>query len=215
MQERQAEMKRESIPDEDLVKYFPPGGRLRYFPQWLDAPSADRLLSRLAEELPWAQREILLFGRRVLQPRLVAFQGEPGIAYRYSGTTWYADPWHEEIAGLLLALESLVPGGFNSVLCNAYRDGRDAMGWHADDEPELGENPVIASLSLGAVRRFRLRCRRDHARTWRLEPRHGSLLVMEGDLQHHWQHALARTRVPCGLRINLTFRRIRCRSAGS
>lgn len=192
-----------------LVRHLPPAGRLRYLPGWLDVGYADRLLEELGAEIDWQQREITLFGRRVMQPRLVAFQGEPGVSYRYSGTTWDADGWHPRIAELLPALAQFVAGGFNSVLCNAYRDGRDAMGWHADDERALGPDPVIASLSLGAIRRFRLRCRSDHARTHALALEHGSLLVMDGDLQHHWHHALPRTRRACGMRINLTFRKIR------
>lgn len=142
-----------------------------------------------------------------MQPRLSAWYADPGVCYRYSGIRLEDRPWHPRLAELRERLEAELGVSFNSVLCNAYRDGQDAMGWHADDEPELGTRPVIASLSLGHARTLRLRPRTGGPSTGHfLES--GSLLLMEGRSQADWQHAVPRTRRASGLRINLTFRRI-------
>jgi len=163
---------------------------------------------RLRDEVDWQQRTIRIFGREHLQPRLISFMGDAGIRYRYSGGCYDAAPWHPLLSKLLRLLERDLGIRFNSVLANLYRDGRDAMGWHADDELELGRAPTIASLSLGAVRRFMLRARADRARKFELQPQPGSLLIMRGGLQQYWQHQVPKTARPVGARINLTFRRI-------
>ena len=177
-------------------------------PGWLDADAAQALWTRLLEELPWAHEAIHIYGRELMQPRLTAYHGDPDTAYRYSGRWWKPHPWHPLLAKLRerLAGETGVP--FNSVLANLYRDGNDAMGWHADDEPELGPAPVIASVSLGATRRFLLRPRGGGA-SRRLDLEEGSLLVMRGASQRDWQHSVPRTARAVGPRINLTFRKIR------
>ena len=178
-----------------------------YDPGFLAEGDADRLLWCLWPELDWRQHDIVLFGRRVQQPRLSAWYGDAGARYRYSGLSLEPQPWHPALHALRNALESRLGRPFNSVLANAYRDGRDSMGWHADDEPELGPEPVIASVSLGACRRFLVRCiRTREPAEFRLE--HGSLLVMSGSSQADFRHALPKTSRPCGLRINLTFRQI-------
>lgn len=189
-----------------LVKTLPPDGTIEYVPEWLDAPSADRLAARLQREVEWERRSIRMFGRELMQPRLIRFMGEPGVVYRYSGGCHVAAPWHPALQPLLECLRHQYPPGFNCVLANLYRDGRDSMGWHADDEPELGPRPTIASVSLGAVRRFQLRTRTRPRRRFELQPEHGSLLVMRGSLQENWQHQVPRTARPVGPRINLTFR---------
>jgi alkylated DNA repair dioxygenase AlkB len=186
---------------------LPPQGRLRYLPDWLERSEASRVFSCLERGLDWRQRPIRMFGREVLQPRLVCFYGEPGVRYRYSGVTLEAQPWDGELQTLSCRLSAAVGESFNSVLCNLYRDGRDSMGWHADNEPELGRDPVIASLSFGETRRFRLKPRGGGA-SRHLDLEHGSLLIMSGDLQHHWLHELPKSRRATGPRINLTFRRI-------
>jgi len=137
--------------------------------------------------------------------------GEPGAAYRYSGVRFEPEPWHPAVRDLLPALEAAGGARFNSVLINRYRSGADSMGWHSDDEPELGVEPLIASLSLGVERRFLLRMRSDHAvkQEWRL--RHGDLLTMRGDCQRVAQHALPKMARVGGERINLTFRWVRPR----
>ena len=180
---------------------------LRYTPDFLPAPEAAALLHELLETVPWEQRSIRLFGQAVPQPRLTAWYGEPEARYAYSGLHWEPRPWLPALARLRQRLEAATGHAFNSALLNRYRNGRDSMGWHADDEPELGPAPVIASLSLGAGRRFRLRPRPGTAGTplgFDLAP--GSLLLMGGSLQRHWQHALPKTARPVGERLNLTFR---------
>jgi alkylated DNA repair dioxygenase AlkB len=167
--------------------------------------------ARLLRELAWQSEEILLFGRHVAVPRLVCWYGDPGATYRYSGVSHQPSPWHEVLADLRTRIEAFSGHVFNAVLCNRYRSGRDSMGWHADDEPELGERPFIASLSLGAERLFRIR-HRGTGRTLDVPLRDGDLLLMGGELQSHWRHCVPRTARPCGERINLTFRRIVPRS---
>ncbi|MBT8060653.1 MAG: alpha-ketoglutarate-dependent dioxygenase AlkB [Gammaproteobacteria bacterium] len=183
-----------------------------YHASFLGAAEADAALQCLWKELDWSQREITLFGRKVMQPRLVAWYGDPEARYRYSGLTLEPLAWHPLLARLRARLESFTGQGFNSVLANAYRDGRDSMGWHRDDERELGAEPFIASLSLGAERRFLVRPLGSpegvRARSRGLTLAHGSLLVMKGQSQRDFQHSLPKTRRPCGLRINLTYRKI-------
>ncbi|MEN1729317.1 MAG: alpha-ketoglutarate-dependent dioxygenase AlkB [Pseudomonadota bacterium] len=192
---------------ENSIIDLPPGGRLSYHPDWIEAVRADQLFERLSTDLPWKQRPIRLFGKEVMQPRLTSFHGDSGVSYRYSGKTLDAQPWSAELAELRRKLVDQLDCEFNSVLCNLYRDGRDSMGWHADDEKELGTNPVIASVSLGQSRRFRLKPRGE-GEALSLDLVHGSLLVMAGDVQHHWLHELPKSSRPMGPRINLTFRSI-------
>jgi len=199
-----------TISDHHRIE-LPPAGQVIYSPDWLEQTAADDLEARLTDELDWQQRTIRLFGREVMQPRLVAFHGQAGVCYRYSGRTLEAQAWPDSLALLAERLSTELGSPFNSVLCNLYRDGQDAMGWHADDEAELGDDPVIASISLGAQRKFRLKPRDPGAvdcEPLLLEPQHGSLIVMAGDLQRHWLHCVPRTRQPVGPRINLTFRSI-------
>ena len=184
---------------------------------FLAAGEADDCLQRLWRELDWEQREITLFGRRVLQPRLVAWYGDQEARYAYSGLRLEPKPWHPLLLALKSRLEEASNGHFNSVLANAYRDGNDSMGWHSDDEPELGANPRIASISLGAERTFLLRrvlaLRKPGEKSRKLLLTHGSLLMMRGDSQKNFQHSIPKTRSVTGLRINLTFRLVRAQEA--
>lgn len=184
-----------------------PDAQLHYHPGFLAREEADSLLAVLLDQVNWRQDRIRLFGREHLIPRLQAFLSDPGIHYTYSGLRLAGAPWLPALQPLKQRLEALCEQPFNALLLNLYRDGQDCMGWHADDEPELGQNPVIASVSLGAPRRFRLRHNRSRD-THALTLEHGSLLLMAGPTQHHWQHCLPRTRVCRSPRINLTFRLI-------
>jgi len=192
-------------PDLDPVDF-------EYVAHFLSQREATRTLTTLWRELAWSQREIVLFGRVVMQPRLLAWYGDPDARYRYSGLLLEPLPWHPLLQSLSLRIGEFSGSPFNSVLANAYRDGRDSMGWHSDDEKELGPRPVIASLSLGAPRRFLLRSKaRPQGTTARSIARvleHGSLLLMKAGCQQRYQHTLPRTRREVGLRINLTFRRV-------
>lgn len=183
-------------------------GEARLWPAAFGPEAASRLFAALRTRIDWRQEEIVIFGERRRVPRLVAWHGDPGASYRYSGTDHDPAPWTPVLERVRARVGELSGAEFNAVLLNLYRDGRDGMGWHADDEPELGRNPVIASVSLGAPRRFCLRHRRQRDLRLDLELRHGSLLVMSGSLQHHWVHALPKTRRPVGERINLTFRKV-------
>jgi alkylated DNA repair dioxygenase AlkB len=178
-----------------------------YYAGVVPAPEADSILACLWKELDWRQQEITLFGRRVLQPRLTAWYGDPGAAYSYSGLQLEPLPWHPLLKTLKHRLESFTGETFNSVLANAYRNGSDSMGWHSDDEKELGHQPTIASLSFGAERRFLVR--EKGQRSIALVLQHGSLLVMKGESQRWFQHSLPKTRRTSGLRINLTYRMVR------
>jgi alkylated DNA repair dioxygenase AlkB len=186
---------------------FLPAGEVRHHPQFLGPEQANGLQDALQSALHWTQKPIRLFGREVMQPRLVAFYADSGVDYRYSGLTWHGEGWPPVLADIKQQIESHSGERFNSVLCNRYRDGADSMGWHADNEPELGRNPVIASLSLGGVRRFMLKPRKpEHGATVTYTLQSGSLLIMAGDLQHHWVHQVPKTKRVVDERINLTFR---------
>ncbi len=166
------------------------------------------VLARLLDELALAPATIRMFGRDVAVPRLVAFHGEPGRRYRYSGRDHDALPWTPTLRALVDRLRATTGTPYDTVLCNHYRDGNDAMGRHSDDEPELGPAPDdlrIASVSLGARRTFRMR-RKDDSCRFDLELGEGDLLVMGGTTQRHWRHEVPRTRRPVGQRLNLTFR---------
>ena len=180
-------------------------------PCWLERADADRLWRCLREDIAWENHRIRLFGREHASPRLSCWIGDPGTAYRYSGTLFEPHPWPAVLRPLRERLSTQLDRGFNSVLANLYRDGRDCMGWHSDNEPELGAAPVIASVSLGATRRFVLKHRVDPRHKLAIELPHGSLLVMAGATQQHYRHALPRTAKAVGERINLTFRHIASR----
>jgi alkylated DNA repair dioxygenase AlkB len=147
-----------------------------------------------------------------MQPRLVAWFGDPEASYTYSGLKLVPEPWPARLASLRARVEEQAGAAFNSVLCNLYRDGADSMGLHSDDERELGQNPIIASVSLGETRRFVMRHKKKAAERLDLDLPGGSLLVMAGTTQHHWRHGVPKQRAIEGARINLTFRRIFPRS---
>lgn len=184
------------------------GADLRLLPSWLPTPQADALFAELMREVRWEVHRIRMFGREVDSPRLSCWIGDPQASYRYSGTRFEPYPWLPVLHDLRMRLRQETGIAFNSVLLNRYRSGQDAMGWHSDDEAELGTAPVIVSLSLGAPRRFLLKHRKDPAQRLALELPHGSLLLMAGETQRHYRHALPRTARAVGERINLTFRHI-------
>lgn len=174
---------------------------------FLPKREANRLLDELRQGLAWQQDTIRLFGKRHAIPRLHQWYGDPDTTYKWSGLVMEPLPWPPEVHVIKQQVEAASQARFNSVLANLYRDGNDSMGWHADDEPELGDEPVIASLSLGADRDFLLRHRTRELPTKYLRLEHGSLLIMAGTTQQYWQHALPKRRRVSAPRINLTFRR--------
>ena len=184
-----------------------PGAAISYDPDWLDPAAASTLFGALRDGLPWERHRITVYGRNLEAPRLSCWIGDEDAAYTYSGTRFQPNPWPAALLPVRQRLANELDGAFNSVLANRYRDGRDCMGWHSDNEASLGPKPVIASVSLGASRRFVLKHRQGAPKIELALP-HGSLLVMAGETQTHYQHALPRTAKPVGERINLTFRRI-------
>ncbi|TLX63572.1 alpha-ketoglutarate-dependent dioxygenase AlkB [Stutzerimonas nosocomialis] len=181
---------------------------LHYLPGWAEPAEADHWLAELIERTPWAQPQVSLYGRRFSVPRLVAWYGDPEARYRYSGLLHEPLAWTPLLTQIRQRIQDSVGRPFNGVLLNLYRDGQDAMGWHSDDEAELGRDPLVVSLSLGASRRFDLRRCGSSRIAHSLALDHGSLLVMAGSTQHHWQHQIARTRKVSAPRLNLTFRLI-------
>lgn len=166
-----------------------------------------RYFDELLAQVPWIQPELEVFNRRVPQPRLTSWFGDEGHVYTYSRVRLEPRPWTPLLLQLKLVCEELAGSSFNSVLLNLYRDGRDGVSWHADNERELGHNPIIASVSLGATRRFDLRHRRDGS-TIKTELHSGNVVVMSGPCQECWLHQVPKTARQVGPRINLTFRTI-------
>ncbi|MDB4988524.1 MAG: alpha-ketoglutarate-dependent dioxygenase alkB [Myxococcaceae bacterium] len=183
------------------------GAYLELTDHWLERTAADLALAALHREVDWQARAIRIFGREVMQPRLVSWVGDAEAAYTYSGVLHHPAPWTPTLAALRARLQSELGIPFNSVLCNLYRDGRDSMGMHSDSEPELGPSPQVASISLGAPRRFMLRHRRGPSfGKLDLMLEHGSLLLMRGTTQHVYKHGMAKVSTQVEPRINLTFR---------
>ena len=181
-------------------------GDLRWQPAWLDPATADQWLTALQAEVPWQQPKVFVHGRQHPVPRLLAWYGDSEAYYRYAGLTHQPLPWTPLLAEIRARIEAEAGQRLNAVLLNYYRDGQDSMGWHSDDEAVLGTNPLIASLSLGGTRRLDLRRKGSNRIEHSLSLEHGSLLVMAGATQQHWQHQVAKTRSPCAPGLNLTFR---------
>lgn len=182
--------------------------QLDYYPSFYTQTAADQLFDQLLQQTAWRQDAITIAGVQRLQPRLSAWYGDANAEYTYSGLRLTPTIWNEELRSIKHAIEAHSGYRFNSVLLNYYRDQHDSMGWHSDDEPELGRQPVIASLSLGGVREFILKHKFDKQLRYKIPLTHGSLLIMSGNTQSHWQHAIAKEKYPCAARINLTFRQI-------
>ena len=184
---------------------LPTDGEAYLFPGFFLPPASAKIQKTLLEQIPWKQEPIKLFGKKIMQPRLTAWYGEKN--YTYSGITMKAQPWIPPLFSLKKKVEVIDSITFNSALLNLYRNGTDSMGWHSDDEKELGVNPVIASLSFGETRIFQLRHKKKNLKI-SVPLSNGSLLWMAGETQHHWQHCLPKTKKNMGIRINITFRHI-------
>ena len=184
-------------------------GALRFQHNFYAPEFCQRAMQSLSADTAWRHEQIVLFGKRMWQPRLVAAHGDAGVAYRYSGLTLPTHDWTPVLSEIKQAVELAAGRTFNSVLLNFYRDQHDSMGWHSDDESELGPDPVIASISFGATRKFKLKHKtRRELPTLTLDLTDGSLLLMEGRTQTFWKHAVEKTRIVTGPRINLTFRQL-------
>jgi alkylated DNA repair dioxygenase AlkB len=203
----------ESLPLFDSASALQPipmiDADVRFMHGFYRPPASTGYLQRLLDETAWRQETIVLWEKRVLQPRLSAWYGDPGSRYTYSGTTFEPHAWTPTLFEIKRDVEAATGQRFNSVLLNLYRNERDSVGWHSDHEKEFGKAPVIASLSLGETRlfKFRHKTRKDQKRMV-LELTDGSLLLMAGATQQWWQHAIDKETPPRGPRVNLTFRTI-------
>jgi alkylated DNA repair dioxygenase AlkB len=182
---------------------------LSYIADVFNARDRMDLMHVLQHNIEWRQEYLTIFGKTHPTPRLTAWYGEAHCIYKYSGHTCLPLPWTAQLLSIKNQVEQLASGHtFNCVLLNYYRDGRDKMGWHADDEKELGHNPVIASVSFGATRRFDFKHKVQREEKFSFDLHSGSVLIMQGDLQHHWLHQLPAQKRIQEPRINLTFRNI-------
>ncbi|MFZ6745213.1 alpha-ketoglutarate-dependent dioxygenase AlkB family protein [Undibacterium sp. JH2W] len=174
----------------------------------LDSEPMD-ILSRLTSNIPWREEKITVWGKTHIQPRLIAWYGDDGLDYTYSGIHLNPLPWNADLLDLKKNVEKVTSTEFNSVLLNFYRNNRDSMGFHSDDEPELGVTPIIASISLGTVRTLVFKHKfRKELKPIKLPLASGSLLLMKGDTQRNWKHGIEKESAVCDARINLTFRKI-------
>ncbi|MFA5630800.1 MAG: alpha-ketoglutarate-dependent dioxygenase AlkB [Porticoccaceae bacterium] len=183
-------------------------GELHFWQQFLLPAESAALFDRLIQETPWEQSMIRIAGRPIPTPRLNAWYGDRGADYGYSGVSLRTLPWTQALAQLRTRVEHATGHSFNSALVNLYRNERDSVDWHSDNEAELGPKPVVASLSLGETRCFELRRRDNHRDKRKLALADGALLLMAGDIQRHWQHRVGKERYACGARINITFRTV-------
>ncbi len=186
-----------------------PGAQLLHYPAFLLSAQADFYYRILLEQIEWREEQVFVWGKWHKQPRLIAWYGDADAKYTYSGRTLAPAPWTAMLGELRGLVQTKGDALYNSVLLNQYRDQNDSMGWHSDNEPELGVEPTIASLSLGDSRDFLFKHRSEKSLgIRRITLTHGSLLVMSGATQKNWLHAVEKERKPCAARINLTFRYI-------
>lgn len=183
-----------------------PDAEIMYYPRFFDKQEADVIFAQLATDIPWQQDDIKVFGKVHPQPRLTALFGNEGKSYSYSNIKMQPHPWNPILEKIKSQVEHVAETKFTTVLLNLYRDGKDSNGWHADNEKELGTNPIIASLSFGAERVFQLKHNSILGLKQNILLEHGSLLVMKGTTQHFWKHQIPKTSKIIGSRINLTFR---------
>lgn len=185
-----------------------PGADVEFHPDFLPQAEADEFLADLDETVIWSQESVRMYGKHLPIPRLTAWYGDAGRSYTYSKIAMTPLPWTTPLTGLRELLESTTGASFNSVLLNLYRRGSDSVAWHSDDEPELGPAPIIASISLGATRKFQFRSKSDPHLREEVALTHGSMLLMRGETQQNWVHQVPKTARDVPPRINLTFRHI-------
>ncbi len=183
-------------------------GEYIYIPNFYTGTIADKYLTRLINDIKWEQESMKMYGKEVPFPRLTAWYGDQDKPYSFSGITLQPHPWSPGLSKIKNDIEAKANAQFNSVLLNRYRDGNDSISWHTDAEKELGQNPVIASVNFGAERKFQLK-HKDTDERIEIVLQHGSLLIMQGELQHFWKHQIPKTKKPLGERVNLTFRVIK------
>jgi alkylated DNA repair dioxygenase AlkB len=195
-------------PNKVLRNLLPQDGEASYFSSFFTEIQSERYFLALEKEVPWKQEPIKMFGKEVMQPRLTAWYGDSGKGYSYSGITMQPNPWNSTLIQIKEKIEKSSGVKFNSALLNFYRDENDSMGWHRDNEKELGENPSIGSVSFGATRTINFRHYFDKTLKTSIDLTDGSFFLMQGETQRYWQHSISKKTYPIGPRINLTFRTI-------
>ena len=198
-----------SLFPKENIKYNLQDADLEYYPDFFKSEIANDLFEKLKNEIPWQQDDIMVYGKTYAQPRLTALFGNEGKPYGYSNIIMQPHNWSPLMMFIKTEIEAVCNENFTTVLLNKYRDGRDSNGWHADNEKELGRNPIIASVSFGAERVFQMKHNTSKDLKQNIVLEHGSLLIMSGTTQHFWKHQIPKTAKPIGERINLTFRIIK------
>lgn len=198
-----------SLFPSEAIHFELPDAKIIYYPDFFDKEKGDVFFEKLKTEIPWQQDDITIFGKTYPQPRLTALFGNEGKPYSYSNIVMKPHAWNSLLMFIKNEIEEVCDESFTTVLLNYYRDGKDSNSWHADDEKELGRNPVIASVSFGAERSFHLQHNTIKEQKLKINLEHGSLLIMKGATQHFWKHQIPKTAKPVGSRINLTFRIIK------
>ena len=183
-----------------------PDGKLCLYPHFFEQKEANKYFSWLMKNIHWKQEKIFLYGKEYDVPRLSAWHGDEGKSYEYSGVHAKALPWNQPLLEIKERIETVSCEKFNSVLVNQYRNGSDGVAWHSDDEPELGADPIIASVSLGEERKFQLKHKKQKQLTKSLKLPHGSLLLMGEKTQLNWLHQIPKSQRSLKARINLTYR---------
>lgn len=186
-----------------------PDADIDYYPNFFDNKRATEFFDKLKNEIPWQQDNITVFGKTHAQPRLTSLFGNEGKPYSYSNIVMQPNAWNPILMFIKNEIEEICNENFTTVLLNYYRNGKDSNGWHADNEKELGRNPIIASVSFGAERYFHLQHNTIKGQKLKINLEHGSLLIMKGSTQHFWKHQIPKTTKEIGPRINLTFRIIK------
>ncbi|MBC7428487.1 MAG: alpha-ketoglutarate-dependent dioxygenase AlkB [Bacteriovorax sp.] len=188
---------------------LPEKGIAIFYEEFFSEEESKYYFLNLEKEIEWKQEPIVIFGKKVMQPRLTAWYGDNSDEYRYSGITMKAHEWTPVLLEIKKKIEAVAGVKFTGALLNFYRDEKDSMGWHKDDEKELGKNPVIGSVSFGASRTFKFQNIKNKEGQVTVDLTSGSFLLMSGETQHHWKHSIPKRTKPLGARINITFRIIK------
>lgn len=191
---------------EDEITFDLIDSQVSYVPSFIGFEEANELFNKLINDISWQQDDIVVFGKKFQQPRLTALYGNDGKSYSYTSLTMFPNKWNSLLIYIKEKVEEFMNVKFTTVLLNYYRDGNDSNGWHADNEKELGKNPIIASISFGAKRVFQMKHNTNKDQKFKIELEHGSLLIMKGTTQHFWKHQIPKSTKKVGPRINLTFR---------
>lgn len=194
---------------QEKITFNIPDADIEYYPNFFESNRSDEFFEKLKNEIPWQQDNITVFGKTHPQPRLTALFGNEGKPYSYSNIVMQPNTWNPLLLFIKNEIEEICQENFTTVLLNYYRDGKDSNGWHADNEKELGQNPVIASVSFGSERSFHLQHNTIKEQKLKINLEHGSLLIMKGTTQHYWKHQIPKTAAAIDPRINLTFRIIK------